>query len=165
MIPKILIFLTIIPHLRFALESSVFEWLAPADSKAHFSQARTSDAMSSNVLYNAFLFAALGLALCYPDPEIARGFAWLCLASYVTGTVWDAATSRADGRDHVFVVAVLCLALFATTPEMAEAFAIFGLACVMASALRYAWIGMQLGGLTNCSIPAALALTAVVGRL
>ena len=109
--------------------------------------------------------AALGLALCYPDPDVARGFAWFWLVSFVIGSVWDAATSRADGRDHAFLVAVLCLGLLDTTPEMAEAFSIFGLACVIASGLRYAWIGMQLGGLTNCSIPAALALTAVVGRL
>jgi len=165
MIPKILIFLTIIPHLRFALQSSAFEWLAPESGRVHFRAATTSDAVSSNVLYNAFLFAALGLALVYPDPEIARGFARFRLASFVTGTVWDVVTSRADGRDHVFLVAVLCVGLFGTTPEIAEAFSVFGLACAIASGLRYAWIGMQLGGLTNCSIPAALALAAVVGRL
>jgi putative membrane protein len=165
MVPKILILLTIIPHLRFALPSSIFEWLAPENRKVPFREGTVADAMSSNGLYNGFLFAALGLALCYPDPEVARGFAWFWLVSFVIGSVWDAATSRADGRDHAFLVGVLCLGLFDTTPEMAEAFSIFGLACVIASGLRYAWIGMQPGGLINCSMPAALALTAVVGRL
>jgi uncharacterized membrane protein len=165
MIPKILILLTIIPHLQFALQSSVFEWLAPKNRQVHFKEGAVADAMSSNGLYNAFLIAALGLAFCYPDQEVARGFAWFWLTSFVIGSVWDAATSRTDGRYHAFLVATLSIGLLATKPEMAEAFSVFGLACVIVSGLRYACLCMQLGGLINCSMPAALALTAVIGRL
>ncbi len=165
MITKILVLLTIVPHLQLALQSTVFEWSAPGARMVRSRNGAVVDAMPSNTLYNVFLISALVLAFFYPDPVVARGFAWFWLMSVLVGSVWDAVTSRIDGRYHAFLVAALSIGLLDTRPEVASAFSVFGLACVIASGLRCAWNGMQPEGLINYSIPAALTLTAVVGRL
>jgi uncharacterized membrane protein len=165
MIPKILVLLTIVPHLELALQSTVFEWFAPETRMARLREGTLADAMPSNTLYNVFLMTALVLAFFYPDPVVARSFAWFWLLSVVIGSVWDAVTSRIDGRYHAFLVAALSIGLLDTRPDVASAFSVFGLACVIASGLRCALNSMQPGSLINCSIPAALALTAVLGRL
>ena len=165
MIPKILILLTIVPHLQLALQSTVYEWFAPENRMARWREGRLADAMPSNTLYNVFLLTALVLAFFYPDPVVARGFAYFWLMAVVIGSIWDAVASRIDARYHAFLVAALSIGLLDTRPDVASAFSVFGLACVIASGLRCAWSDMQPGGLINCSIPAALTLTAVVGAI
>ncbi|WP_139024953.1 DUF1304 family protein [Bradyrhizobium sp. STM 3843] len=165
MLPKVLVLLTIVPHCHLALQSTVFEWLAPENRMARLSEGTLADAMPSNTLYNVFLLTALILAFFHPDPLVARSFAWFWLMAVVIGSVWNAVTSRIDGRYHAFLVAALSIGLLDRNPEVASAFSVFGLACVIASGLRCAWIDMESGGLINCSIPAALALAAVVGKL
>ncbi len=163
LVAKLLVVLAILPHARFLLH--------------HLASARRVDngflvligsgpdeamsAMSSEVLYTISLGAALLLAFLYPDPEVARAFAWFWLVTFAVGAALGALTTMDEVRLHAVIVGALGVALLHPKFVIAEAFAFFGFACVVVSGLYCAMRGMRRPGLFYYSVPAGLALLTV----